>query len=71
MVGRQSKGGPIVADIEKLTDPPQGFRTRSPTRKSVSEMWLWFHFPLHLSLIMVLEGVKNLFSKGRALIQPF
>ncbi|KAG8962063.1 hypothetical protein FRC05_005532 [Tulasnella sp. 425] len=38
-----------------------GFRTRSPTRKSVSEMWLWFHFPLHLSLIIVLEGVKNLF----------
>ncbi|KIO30448.1 hypothetical protein M407DRAFT_20508 [Tulasnella calospora MUT 4182] len=38
-----------------------GFQITNPAKKSVSETWMWFHFPLHLSLIMALEGVKNVF----------
>ncbi|KAG8926507.1 hypothetical protein FRC00_002859, partial [Tulasnella sp. 408] len=30
--------------------------------KILEELWLYLHFPLHLSLILLLEGVKNVFS---------
>ncbi|KAG9019437.1 hypothetical protein FRB90_002260 [Tulasnella sp. 427] len=38
-----------------------GFHIRSNTHKAVEDLWLWSHFPLHLSMIMLLEGIKNLF----------
>ncbi|KAG9043733.1 hypothetical protein FS837_009200 [Tulasnella sp. UAMH 9824] len=38
-----------------------GPRVQHPQDKSVEEIWLWWHFPLHLSLILLLEGMKNLF----------
>ncbi|KAG8940004.1 hypothetical protein FRC04_005689 [Tulasnella sp. 424] len=38
-----------------------GFRIRFSASRALDEIWLWLHFPLHLSLIMLLEGIKNLF----------
>ncbi|KAG9019442.1 hypothetical protein FRB90_002265 [Tulasnella sp. 427] len=38
-----------------------GFHIRSNTHKAMEDLWLWSHFPLHLSMIMLLEGIKNLF----------
>ncbi|KAG8956416.1 hypothetical protein FRC00_004992, partial [Tulasnella sp. 408] len=29
--------------------------------KILEELWLYLHFPLHLSLILLLEGIKNVF----------
>lgn len=41
----------------------KGFRIKNPPNKIVEELWLYLHFPLHLSLILLLEGVKNVFSQ--------
>ncbi|KAG9019443.1 hypothetical protein FRB90_002266 [Tulasnella sp. 427] len=38
-----------------------GFRIKYSPSKVLEEVWLWLHFPLHLSLILLLEGIKNLF----------
>ncbi|KAG9042156.1 hypothetical protein FS837_011231 [Tulasnella sp. UAMH 9824] len=38
-----------------------GFRIKNSRSRALDELWLWSHFPLHLSLIMMLEGIKNLF----------
>ncbi|KAG9043730.1 hypothetical protein FS837_009197 [Tulasnella sp. UAMH 9824] len=38
-----------------------GFRINYSPRKILEELWLCLHFPLHLSLILLLEGVKNVF----------
>ncbi|KAG8973238.1 hypothetical protein FRC05_008952 [Tulasnella sp. 425] len=38
-----------------------GFRIKFSSSRALGEMWLWLHFPLHLSLIMLLEGTKNVF----------
>ncbi|KIO30446.1 hypothetical protein M407DRAFT_20506 [Tulasnella calospora MUT 4182] len=38
-----------------------GFRVKAPSHRALEELWLWSHFPLHLSLIMLLEGIKNMF----------
>ncbi|KIO30449.1 hypothetical protein M407DRAFT_154030 [Tulasnella calospora MUT 4182] len=41
-----------------------GFRIKNSTSRALDELWLWSHFPLHLSLIMMLEGIKNIFLFG-------
>ncbi|KAG8935217.1 hypothetical protein FRC01_005473 [Tulasnella sp. 417] len=38
-----------------------GFRVKYSPSRFLEEVWLWLHFPLHLSLILLLEGIKNLF----------
>ncbi|KIO30437.1 hypothetical protein M407DRAFT_20499 [Tulasnella calospora MUT 4182] len=38
-----------------------GFRVKNSPSRPLEEVWLWLHFPLHLSLILLLEGMKNLF----------
>ncbi|KAG9043734.1 hypothetical protein FS837_009201, partial [Tulasnella sp. UAMH 9824] len=38
-----------------------GFRVKYSQDRFLEEVWLWLHFPLHLSLILLLEGMKNLF----------
>ncbi|KAG9029106.1 hypothetical protein FS837_003639 [Tulasnella sp. UAMH 9824] len=38
-----------------------GFRVKYSPSRFLEEIWLWLHFPLHLSLILLLEGIKNLF----------
>lgn len=44
-----------------------GFRIKCSSNRAVEELWLWSHFPLHLSLILLLEGIKNLFIAANAL----
>lgn len=38
-----------------------GFRIKYSPSKLLEELWLCLHFPLHLSLILLLEGIKNVF----------
>ncbi|KAG8938796.1 hypothetical protein FRC04_007525 [Tulasnella sp. 424] len=38
-----------------------GFKIQYSPSKILEELWLCLHFPLHLSLILVLEGIKNVF----------
>ncbi|KIO30442.1 hypothetical protein M407DRAFT_5644 [Tulasnella calospora MUT 4182] len=38
-----------------------GFRIKYSPSKILEELWLYLHFPLHLSLILLLEGIKNVF----------
>ncbi|KAG9043732.1 hypothetical protein FS837_009199 [Tulasnella sp. UAMH 9824] len=38
-----------------------GFRVKYSPSKMFEELWLCLHFPLHLSLILLLEGVKDVF----------
>lgn len=42
--------------------PTTGFRIKYSPSKILEELWLYLHFPLHLSLILLLEGIKNVFS---------
>lgn len=44
-----------------------GFRVKYSRGRFLEEVWLWLHFPLHLSLIL-LEGMKNLFSQSDQLV---
>ncbi|KAG8938797.1 hypothetical protein FRC04_007526, partial [Tulasnella sp. 424] len=45
----------------------KGFRIKAPSNRAIEELWLWSHFPLHLSLILLLEGIKNIFIAANAL----
>ncbi|KAG8940002.1 hypothetical protein FRC04_005687 [Tulasnella sp. 424] len=38
-----------------------GFRIKCSSNRILEELWLWLHLPLHLSLILLLEGIKNIF----------
>ncbi|KAG8940000.1 hypothetical protein FRC04_005685 [Tulasnella sp. 424] len=38
-----------------------GFKIHYAPSKILEELWLCLHFPLHLSLILLLEGIKNVF----------
>ncbi|KIO30438.1 hypothetical protein M407DRAFT_5641 [Tulasnella calospora MUT 4182] len=44
-----------------------GFRIKYSPSKVLEELWLCLHFPLHLSLILLLEGVKNIFIAANVL----
>ncbi|KAG9041960.1 hypothetical protein FS837_011542 [Tulasnella sp. UAMH 9824] len=39
----------------------QSFSIKYSPSKILEELWLYLHFPLHLSLILLLEGIKNVF----------
>ncbi|KAG8973239.1 hypothetical protein FRC05_008953 [Tulasnella sp. 425] len=43
------------------------FRIKSSSNRARDEIWLWLHLPLHLSLILLLEGIKNIFLFNNAL----
>ncbi|KAG8917453.1 hypothetical protein FRC00_013605, partial [Tulasnella sp. 408] len=45
----------------------QGFRIKYSPSKILEELWLCLHFPLHLSLILLLEGVKNVYIYANVL----
>ncbi|KAG8960394.1 hypothetical protein FRC05_006953 [Tulasnella sp. 425] len=53
--------GAIAPRLSTLTVIIIGFRIKYAPSKFLEEVWLWLHFPLHLSLILMLEGIKNLF----------
>ncbi|KAG8959653.1 hypothetical protein FRC05_007597 [Tulasnella sp. 425] len=38
-----------------------GFKIEESQKRILEELWLYLHFPLHLSLILLLEGIKNVF----------
>ncbi|KAG9041958.1 hypothetical protein FS837_011540 [Tulasnella sp. UAMH 9824] len=38
-----------------------GFKIKQSTSRGLEELWLYLHFPLHFTLIMLLEGVKNVY----------
>ncbi|KAG9043731.1 hypothetical protein FS837_009198 [Tulasnella sp. UAMH 9824] len=44
-----------------------GFRIKYSPSKILEELWLCLHFPLHLSLILLLEGVKNVYIYANVL----
>ncbi|KIO30430.1 hypothetical protein M407DRAFT_20494 [Tulasnella calospora MUT 4182] len=48
-------------DDSDQSNPPEGSTTEGPSDKQHDNLWLWSHFLLHLSLVMTLEGTKNIF----------
>lgn len=49
----------------------KGCQIKCSSAKALEELWLWSHLPLHLSLIMMLEGMKNIFSTPTLPLTPW